>query len=159
MLYTELKKQHEIELNDFPLGFAFSNKQFDEMMNEWGLDADKDIDKIASIGAGGFIQKKDIKAFHEMMDRHQKELKDLRKSIKVMEDAFYHEMCNHEYGINPQADYDVLSCFGHIEYHGNDWKNELSMYCDELGFNDDIKKAYLKAKKRYFKNARENDWF
>lgn len=48
------------------LGFAFSDKQFDEMMGKWGLDPEKDLDKIYRIPGGGFIQKKDHKHFHEV---------------------------------------------------------------------------------------------
>ena len=144
-------------MNEFPFGFAFSNSQFDEMMSEWGLNSQTDLDKIVSIGAGGFVQKKDIKAMNEMFTRHKKELKEFKKNIKELENGFYDEMCNHEYGINCQGDYDVLSCFGNIEYHDN--VNELEMYFDELGFNDDERKAYIKASKRYYKDALEGDWF
>jgi hypothetical protein len=35
--YTELKSKHQNEVNTFPLGFAFNNTQFDEMMARWGL--------------------------------------------------------------------------------------------------------------------------
>lgn len=56
--YAEMKKRHQEEVNQLPLGFAFSNKQFEEMMEKWGL-SPADTDKICSIGAGGYIQKKD----------------------------------------------------------------------------------------------------
>ena len=42
MKYAELKKKHQDEVNAFSLGFAFGDKQFEEMMNKWGLDAKKD---------------------------------------------------------------------------------------------------------------------
>ena len=158
MTYKELKERQQKEVNDFPFGFAFSNEQFDEMMNEWGLDSKNDLNKIVSIGAGGFVQKKDLNAMHEMFDRHSQELKDLRKNIKEMQEAFFYQMCNHEYGINLQRDYDVLSCFGNINYHGDNI-NELEMYFDELGFDDDLRQAYKKASKKYYKLALENEWF
>ena len=56
--YKELRDRQQAEVNALPLGFAFSNRQFDEMMRGWGLDPEKDLDKIVSIGAGGYIQKK-----------------------------------------------------------------------------------------------------
>lgn len=56
--YAELKARQQQEFNALPLGFAFNDKQFTEMMVKWSLDPDKDIDKILSIGFGGFVQKK-----------------------------------------------------------------------------------------------------
>lgn len=46
--YTELKAKHQAEVDAFPFGFAFNNKQFNEMMEKWGLTPD-DTDKIYSI--------------------------------------------------------------------------------------------------------------
>ena len=57
--YAELRSRQQKEVNALPLGFAFSNRQFEEMMKGWGLDPEKYLDKIVSIGAGGYIQKKD----------------------------------------------------------------------------------------------------
>lgn len=34
--YAELKQRQQEEFNKLPLGFAFSDKQFNEMMKEWG---------------------------------------------------------------------------------------------------------------------------
>lgn len=64
--YRELRDRQQKEFNELPLGFAFSDKQFDEMMGKWGLDPEKDLDKIYRIPGGGFIQKKDHKHFHEV---------------------------------------------------------------------------------------------
>lgn len=38
--YRELRDRQQKEFNELPLGFAFSDKQFDEMMGKWGLDPD-----------------------------------------------------------------------------------------------------------------------
>lgn len=40
--YRELRDRQQKEFNELPLGFAFSDKQFDEMMEKWGLDPEKD---------------------------------------------------------------------------------------------------------------------
>ena len=37
MTYAELRKKQQNAFNALPLGFAFSQKQFDEMMKRWGL--------------------------------------------------------------------------------------------------------------------------
>lgn len=49
MRYTELRDKHQQEFNRFPLGFAFSKEQFNEMMGKWRLDPVNDLDKIARI--------------------------------------------------------------------------------------------------------------
>lgn len=67
--YAKLRQRQQEEFNALPLGFAFGQKQFDEMMRGWGLDPEKDIDKIYSIGAGGYVQKKDAELLHETHKR------------------------------------------------------------------------------------------
>ena len=42
--YAELRSRQQKEVNALPLGFAFSNRQFEEMMKGWGLDPEKDLD-------------------------------------------------------------------------------------------------------------------
>ena len=68
--YMELKRRQQEEFNALPLGFAFSQKQFNEMMENWDLDPGKDTDKIYHVGAGGYIQKKDAELLHRTRERH-----------------------------------------------------------------------------------------
>lgn len=100
--YMELKERQQQEVNALPLGFAFSEKQFNEMMVGWGLDPEKDLDKIVSIGYGGFIQKKDRSLMHETFDRHKREMKEAIAADPTGEgfifDMFLRELENHEYG-------------------------------------------------------------
>ncbi len=100
--YEDLINRHQKEISDLPLKFAIGNKEFDEMMKGWGLDPDKDLDKICSVGAGGFIQKKDMEKLREVRKRHASEMNDA-----IMSDAtgdgfiyemFSYELNNHEYG-------------------------------------------------------------
>ena len=72
--------------------------------------------------------------------------------------AFYHELANYEYCINWQGDYDTLSCFGDIEYHGDE-QNERELYFEELKFSEMQKKAYMDARRKYLKDAEENGWY
>lgn len=100
--YEAMKQRHQKEVNDFPLGAAFSDKQFEEMMKNWGLTV-KDCDKIYRIGSGMYVRKSDHKAMHEMFDRHEKELQDAIEADKTGDEfiygMFYYELCNHEYCI------------------------------------------------------------
>lgn len=112
--YRELRDRQQKEVNEFPLGFAFSNQQFKEMMEKWGL-SENDTDKIYSIGAGGYVQRKDSTAMHEMFNRHHKELQDAinadRTGEGFIKQMFKEELENHEFGYT--GDYeDTLDALG-----------------------------------------------
>jgi len=55
--------------------------------------------------------------------------------------AFVYEMRNHEYPINWQGDWDVISCFAKVAYKGDGTEIE------QTGWTDEIKRAYLDAAK------------
>lgn len=95
--YAELKKTQQEEFNQFPLGAAFSNEQFDEMMKKWGLDPKKDIKEIISIGAGCFIRKKDLKWFQEMNGQFEQELQLFKQNDENLVSMLRYELSNHEY--------------------------------------------------------------
>ncbi len=113
--YAELKARQQQEFNALPLGFAFNDKQFTEMMVKWSLDPDKDIDKILSIGFGGFVQKKDADKLHEVRERHDLEMSEAIAADKTGEgfvaDMFYEELLNHEYGYTREFD-ETLDALG-----------------------------------------------
>lgn len=44
--YAELRQKQQEVLSALPINYAFGNSQFDEMMQEWGLDPDADVNKI-----------------------------------------------------------------------------------------------------------------
>lgn len=47
--YAELRQKQQEVFSSLPIGYAFGNRQFAEMMSDWGLDPDADVDKIYSI--------------------------------------------------------------------------------------------------------------
>lgn len=100
--YKELTERHQKEVNAFPIGAAFSDKQFAEMMQGWGFTLEN-TDKICSLGGGCFIRRSDKDAFLEMMERHTKEMKDAIAADETGDgfiyDMFYYELANHEYCI------------------------------------------------------------
>ena len=133
--YATLKEKHQREVNAFPLGFAFSEKQFNKMMENWGL-YPSETDKIYSIGGGGYVRKADADALHEMFARHATERENARKENK--DDYLYHmfayELANHEYGYT----YDIT-----------DTLDALDLTLDEINANQDMVKALERALKRY----------
>jgi hypothetical protein len=110
MKYSELKAKHQAEVNAFSLGFAFSEKQFDEMMEKWGLTPD-DTDKIYSIGGGGYVRKSDSAAMHEMFERHEAEHKAAMQDDEYLFSMFNYELANHEYSYTQELD-DTLDALG-----------------------------------------------
>ena len=98
--YVEMKARHQKEVNDFPLGFAFNNKQFGEMMENWGLD-ENDADQIYSIGFGGYVRRKDSESLHDLFNRQEAEKKAAIAGDKTgygyIYQMFLEELNNHEY--------------------------------------------------------------
>ena len=106
--YEKLKKKHQDEFNRFPFMFAFSNEQFCEGMQKWGLKP-TDTDKIYSLGdTGGFYLKTDAPRLREMRDRHERERKEAIANDKTGDgyifEMFDFELKNHEYGYTGSID-------------------------------------------------------
>ena len=113
--YSVLKEKHQKEINNFPLMFAFSKKQFAEGMEKLGL-TESDTDKIISIGGGGYMKKSDEKAFDDMIAKHEAERKEAINndldSTGFILDMFHYELNNHEYGYTGDIS-DTLDCLGY----------------------------------------------
>lgn len=114
--YAELRQRQQNEFNALPLGFAFSDKQFKETMRKWGLDPEKDTDKIYSIGYGGFIQKKDAELLHKTRKRHDEEMAAAIAADKTGDGFIYgmflYELRNHEYGYTGDVE-ETLNALGY----------------------------------------------
>lgn len=113
--YLQLKEEQRAEQNNLPYGFAFSNKQFDAMMEKWGLNPEKDIDKIVAIGCGGYIQKKDFEKIKEKNEEQDKKMDKLLKIASNLFGALVYEMGNHELIYNYDLEFDICNCFGWTE--------------------------------------------
>ena len=140
--YRELRDRQQKEFNELPLGFAFSDKQFDEMMEKWGLDPEKDLDKIYRVPGGGFIQKKDHEHFHEVLDRHNVEM-EAAKAAGEDGTGFLYQMFKYEldnqYGYAGYYIKFVLPQKQNAEKEGNVAENDLIRRRDVLKLIEDIK--------------------
>lgn len=122
--YMELKSRQQVEFNKLPLGFAFSDEQFKEMMEGWGL-AVSDTDKIARVVGGAFIQKKDLASYHDVVKRFDEEMKAAIDADKTGDGFIYQmfltELENHEYGYTDDAE-EALDALGYTidEIHSDD---------------------------------------
>lgn len=90
--YAALKARHQAEIDAFPFGFAFNDKQFSEMMAKWGLATDA-TDKIYNIGGGGYIRKSDATAMEELFSRHKAELITALCDEQFALEAVSHQEC------------------------------------------------------------------
>ena len=100
--YTTLKERHRQEVADFPMFFAFSNKQFEEGMAEFGLSPD-DTEKIYRLpGTGGFYLRTDSARLVTLFDRHDQErqaaIDDDSTGDGYVYQMFLYELRDHEYG-------------------------------------------------------------
>ena len=130
-------------MDAFPLGAAFSNKQFEEMMQKWGLTVD-DTDKICSIGAGCFIRKSDKEAFFNMLKKFKDETQAAIAADTTGDgfiyDMFYYELANHEY------------C---ITYEYDETFDALGLTEEEVNADKRLLHGLKKAERAYLKNC---DW-
>lgn len=116
--YKEMMERQQQEVNNFPLGFAFGNKQFEEMMAKWGLDAKKDSDlaRVAHLFAGAYILKKDVPAYKDLHRRHHDEMAAAIEADETGEgfiyEMFLYELDNHEFGYTMDTE-DTLDALGY----------------------------------------------
>lgn len=138
--YQEMKDRQQKEFNAFPMGAAFSNQQFQQMMEKWGLTVN-DTDKICSIGGGCYIRKADIAAFTTLINKTAAELKNAITADTTGDgfifDMFVYELANHEY------------C---ITYDLEETLDALGLTPEEVNADELLKYGLNKAIKYYLKN-------
>lgn len=84
---------------------------------------------------------------YNAVEKRREEMKD---DFNFHVGAFMYEMANHEYAINWQGNWDVLSCFGNIQYDRKNDDQDLDFYFDQLGFTQTQRNAYYAARGAYF---------
>lgn len=108
--YAEMLRRHQQEINDFPMVFAFSDRQLEEALKKLSAT----IDEVTTLpGNCAIFRKRDVPAWYDLCKRQSNELKEAMKHTGFAEEAFLYEMNNHEYAINWEGDSDVLACFGY----------------------------------------------
>lgn len=113
--YIEMRNRHQEEFNALPMKAAFGEAQFKEMMHEWGLQTGKkSLEKIVHIAGGVYMLKKDLHLYHEMSERHYREMKDAIASDTTGEgfiyDMFSYELGNHEYTYTRDVTDAIYAC-------------------------------------------------
>jgi len=129
--YTELKDKHSRMVNNFPMAFAFSNKQFEEAKKKLGV---TNNDELFSIPGGGMIRKTDSKAYSELFHTMNNETEEAMKDDEYLYQGFLYELGNHEYCYTYDFT-DTLDCF--------------ALTIDEVNSDERLKRILLKARKQY----------
>lgn len=107
--YLDLKKRQQKELEDFPIAYAFNDKQLEEALKKLGA---KKEECVTVFGHGDIVKREDAKKLIIMLNDHTKEMQQrIKNDPDFAEAAFLYEMDNHEYAINWTGDQDVLDCF------------------------------------------------
>jgi hypothetical protein len=115
MTYHELRQKHMDELDNFKGIFhAFTDAQFEDGLEKFGLILDDAKEKVAQLMAGSFILKNRCDAFHSMLNAHHTEKQGLFKDEQFLLRALTYELCNHEYCYNCDET-DALDALG-LEY-------------------------------------------
>ena len=136
--YLELKKKHQKEFEEFPIAYAFNDKQLQEALEKLGATKEE---CVTVFGHGDIVKRTDVKALIKLLECQDEELKQrLKDDPEFAYEAFLYEMDNHEYAINWGADEDVLAAFNisfeFIRKHG-------------------LQMAYDQARNQHFRNAEE----
>lgn len=136
--YLEMQKKHQKELEDFPIAYAFDDKQLKEALEKLGATKEE---CVTVFGHGDIVKRTDANRLVNMLKNHTEELKQkLKDDPEFAEAAFLYEMDNHEYAINWDGDADVLACFGLTYAELDEWGLEL---------------VYQRAVRKHLKHAEE----
>ena len=144
MTYVEFKEKRQKEINELPMYFAFSDKQFNELMVKLGYnDENVFLNDIMSIGGGSIILKKDKELVMNTFDRIDKELTEYLKNDEFLESAFEYELGNHEYCTTNDI---------------SETLDALDISYDEYGKNESIQRIAKKAIKKYMNEMKKMGW-
>lgn len=161
MKYKDFSDMIQKRVNDLPMIFAFSNEQLDNALDNMGLSL-KDMkgDKLIRMGFGAFCLKSDLEHIRSEFCKVDEMKREFIEDYEQAYDAFFYEMGNHEYQLNLQGDWDVLSCFGLdddvCEYRDGKGAGE---YMDAMGLSETTKAAYRAARIDFLRMADEKGWY
>lgn len=145
--YAKLKETHQKSVNALPIKFAFSNEQFKNAMEGWGLTVD-DTDRIYKLGGtGGFYRREDSKLIFDTLEQNEREMKDAIAADKdgtgFIKDMFRYELANHEFCVT----YDLEPTL-----------DALGFTIEEVFTDDALRNGLKLAQEEYLKDAEEHGW-
>ena len=136
MNYSEFREERRTRLDAFPMGWAFSNEQFEQMIEKLGTT------DLLRIGAGGFIRKSDRQAFLDMNKKLDDEEKEYMADPEQFRQAVRSELANHEWQIAGD-DETVLEALG-LTYETMTSEQTI---------------IFEQTKTSFYNECIDNDWF
>ena len=139
--YVELTAKRRQGINNFPMMFAFSDKQFEEGMKKLGLEP-TDTDKVCRGWAGAIYRKSDAEALNKMLlgfnKEHQEAIANDKTGEGFIYDMFKYELANHEYTYTMEVDQTLDALGLTIEEVEQDERllNGLKKACADLRAED-----------------------
>ena len=142
--YDELRAKHQEKVNSLPMYFAFSDAQFDELMQKLGYkEKEKFLNDVCTIGAGSIVLKKDLDSILKTFQENEKEMEKAFEDDDFLQSAFEFELGNHEYIIT----YDITDTLA-----------ALGISFKEYNENERMKKLMNQAIKNYKKEMEKFGW-
>lgn len=136
--YLELQKKHQKELEDFPIAYAFNDKQLEEALEKLGATKEE---CVTVFGHGDIVKRTDAKALVKMLENQTEEmLQRIKDDPDFAEAAMLYEMDNHEYAINWSGDEDVLASLNLSFEKINKWGLQM---------------AWIRARNKHMEHAQE----
>ena len=125
--YYTWKEKNNKEFNDFisaNVFFAFSNKQFQEGLDKFGIKKEEIKEKLCNYVGGGFMLKSAVKEHNKIVKKlHKTERKYLSK-YKNLYSALLYEMYNHECGYT----WNFKECLYPLGFTSKDLKTNKQLY-------------------------------
>ena len=69
--YLDLKKRHEQEISNFPVAYAFNEKQLKEALEKLGATKEE---CVTVFGHGDIVKRENAKPFIDMLERQREEM-------------------------------------------------------------------------------------
>lgn len=163
--YALLKEKQQQRVNELPLFFAFSDKQFRESMTIIGLNPDDpDIyENFYSLGSGCFYLRKDAEKVRNCFKLNNEEteaaIQEDTTGSGFVKDMFKYELKNHEFGYDPDL-YDTLNALGYTTKEikaDSKLYNGLKLAAEEILRKEEYENPELRFK-RVFEYALEQGY-
>lgn len=98
--YLDMMKRQQQELTDFPIAYAFNEKQLEEALEKLGATKEE---CCTYLNMGDVMKKTDVPAFKAMLKRHTEELQNAMKNEQFALDLIFKTL------VDDKVDYSYLT--------------------------------------------------
>ena len=155
--YQQMESRHQAEFETLPIFYAFSTSQLDEALEARGLNRETmPAGTLSRLGSGALCLTSDKPFILSEGERMMSEKLAAIEDYDFAFGAFLYEMNNHEYFINYQGDWDVLSVFG-LDDDISEFSDDkgAAEYMRDMGFGKETRLAYYAAAREHYRLSEE----